>query len=152
MSNIQQFENTTTAAPEIPTANPAKAPEKQNGLSTQCSPSKKGDLECRLLTELKRHPENVKLYGDTESIDDLRKSIPIIGLLEAIVITADGTIISGHRRYRALIKLERTEAIVRVIEPANETETLAALLEFNRHRIKTGSQLAHEATLHMRIE
>lgn len=103
---------------------------------------------------LRPHEENTKIYGDKESIDDLCDSIRRnnTGILEPLLITKDGRIISGHRRYRAAQKLELADVPVRAFESEDEIEILNALLEHNRHRVKTKSQIAREVTLQMRIK
>ena len=69
------------------------------------------------LAELKDHPQNALLYGKDESIEDLIKSIRANGMLEPLLITKDGRIISGHRRYRAALALGLTEVPVRILRP-----------------------------------
>jgi len=108
----------------------------------------------RAVAQLRPHDENAKVYGDKESVDDLCRSISRnnTGVLEALLITKDGRVISGHRRYRAVLKLGLTEVPVRIFESEDEIEILNALLEHNRHRIKTKVQIANEASLRLRIE
>ncbi len=105
-----------------------------------------------LVDQIRPHEENVKIYGDKESIQDLVKSIELIGIVDPIVITKDGRIISGHRRYRAAKELDLTDVPVRVFESDDELEIKRALLEHNRQRIKSKAQIAAEASLHMKIE
>lgn len=106
------------------------------------------------VAQLKPHDENAKIYGDKESVDDLCESIRRnnTGILEPLLITKDCRIISGHRRYRAASKLELKEVPVRTFDSNDEVEILNALLEQNRHRIKTKAQIAAEASLQMRIQ
>ena len=53
------------------------------------------------LTELTEHPENSKIYQDTD-LTDLKNSLSTYGQLEPIVITRMHRIISGHRRFAAI--------------------------------------------------
>lgn len=108
----------------------------------------------KAVAQLRPHDENAKIYGDKESVDDLCKSISRnkTGILEALLITKDGRVISGHRRYRAALKLGLTEVPVRIFESEDEIEILNALLEHNRHRVKSKVQIANEASLRLRIE
>ena len=105
-----------------------------------------------LVSQIRPHEENGKIYSDKESIEDLIRSIKAIGILDALVITKDGRIISGHRRYRTALKLMITEVPVRVFESDDELEIKRALLEHNRQRIKSKTQIAAEASLRMQIE
>ena len=104
------------------------------------------------LTQLRPHEENVKIYGDRESVADLTKSIGRYGIHDPLVITADKRVISGHRRFRAAKELGLEQVPVRVFASTDKMEILNALLEYNRHRIKSKVQLAAEANLQMRIE
>ena len=56
------------------------------------------------VSELTGHPENSKIYQDTD-LTDLKNSLSIYGQLEPIVITKSKRIISGHRRFAAIKSL-----------------------------------------------
>jgi ParB-like chromosome segregation protein Spo0J len=100
------------------------------------------------LTDLRPHPENEKIYGDKDSIADLVDSIKERGkgILEPLLITPSGDIVGGHRRYRAAQELGLEEVPVRVFDSTDDLEIGKTLLEHNRQRIKTGIQIANEAT------
>ena len=53
---------------------------------------------------LKTCPVNSEIYRDSD-VGDLVNSIGEVGLLQPIVVTPDNTIISGHRRYKAMQSL-----------------------------------------------
>ena len=56
------------------------------------------------IDQVKAHPRNVQIYGDTadqDMIDSIRK----VGILESLVVANDYTIIIGHRRWAAAKEL-----------------------------------------------
>ena len=93
------------------------------------------------LNKLTAHPDNNKIYSPTD-LDDLEKSLSEFGQLEPIAITKKNKIISGHRRFQAMTNLGWKECDVRIIEPENE---IISLIEHNRHRQKTTSDILNEA-------
>lgn len=101
---------------------------------------------------LKAHAENEKLYGAGGSVADLEKSIGKYGILDPLLITKDGRVISGHRRVRVATKLGIVKVPVRVFGSDDELEIKTALLEHNRQRIKSNSQIAAEAKMMQAIE
>lgn len=78
------------------------------------------------LDRLKPHPRNEEVYGSCEDITDLVKSIFLKGYVHPLIVKTDGTIISGHRRWRALTALGWKEApvIVREFETEDECDSL----------------------------
>lgn len=98
-------------------------------------------------TELKPHPLNKLLYGEEDVDMDLVKSIEEQGLLENLVVKEDGTIISGHRRWRAVMRLYpdviKTVACNIVGFPDKISEE-RHLIEYNRQRRKTATQIMNE--------
>jgi len=94
------------------------------------------------INEIKPHPLNKDLY-DLRDIDGLMASITDLGLLEPIIVSHKGYIISGHRRYEACKRLGLKEIETRVIDVNEEDEELL-LVEYNRQRIKTASTLLKE--------
>ena len=65
---------------------------------------------------IKPSPENEDIYGevvDNEQMDNLVGSIRNRGLGEPILVSADGFILSGHRRYHACRLLGWTHVPVR---------------------------------------
>ena len=84
---------------------------------------------------------NDEIYDKTD-LSSLVNSIAENGLLEPIVVTKTGTIISGHRRFAAVKELGWEDIDVRVVEPDNET---IALIEHNRYRSKTEKDILRES-------
>ncbi|KAF5071327.1 hypothetical protein DSECCO2_213100 [anaerobic digester metagenome] len=104
--------------------------------------------------DLKPHPANREIYGDEPVDQDLVESIRKHGLKEALVVTEDGTIISGHRRWRAVMAIDPDADVWCEVHPtfADDLEELEALLEYNRQREKNFSQKMAEAARLERIE
>lgn len=116
--------------------------------------------------ELKQHEVNSVLYGEEDVDLDLVMSIRRKGLLEPLIITDENVIISGHRRWRALLyinekkyprlivddKNDKTEeatfvkrkAKCQVVHFKNKEEEKLAIVEYNRRRTKRISQLYNE--------
>ena len=93
------------------------------------------------ISKLKPHPENHRIYQD-QDLSDLEQSLQTYGQLEPLAVKKDGTVISGHRRLVAMMNIGWTEVDVRIIEPDNDVVTL---VEHNRHRVKTASDILNEA-------
>ena len=93
------------------------------------------------LTKLVAHPDNTRIYSP-QDLGDLEQSLEAHGLLEPLAITKDHIIVSGHRRLAAMKNLGWLECDVRFVEPEN---IIIALIEHNRHRIKTASDILNEA-------
>jgi len=102
--------------------------------------------------ELKPHPLNTDIYGEESLDQDLVSSIRSKGILEPIVIRADGTILSGHRRWMATKELALSKVPCRVIYFSNSLDEEEALIEFNRQREKTFTQKMRESDYLMKIE
>ena len=100
--------------------------------------------------DLKPHPLNEEIYG-AESVDpELVKSIKKIGLLEMLVIKQDGTVISGHRRLKAVLEVgpEYVKKVsCNIVGFADEFEEREALVSYNLQRKKTDIQLANEGLI-----
>lgn len=104
--------------------------------------------------DLKPHPLNKYIYGVEEVDEDLVESIKEHGLLEKLVIKQDGTIISGHRRHKAILRLypEHIKNVPCEIigfpgDEDGQLEEEVKLLEYNRQRKKTKEQLAKEGQI-----
>jgi hypothetical protein len=100
---------------------------------------------------LDRNLFSIAIYGEsTGQVDDLAASITEHGILEPLVVApglARGRweVVSGHRRLAAAIEtgLDHVPCVVR--EFASDDDRRRAVLEFNRQRRKTFSQLMREA-------
>lgn len=93
--------------------------------------------------KLKPHPLNASIYGD-EADSDLVESIRQKGILSPLVITHDGRIISGHRRWSAAKQLQMAEVPVVVFGSEDELDIEEALIEANRQRVKSNEQIGRE--------
>ncbi|MDB9450469.1 ParB/RepB/Spo0J family partition protein [Dolichospermum circinale] len=100
----------------------------------------------RKVAELYPHPKNQGIYGD-EDIQKLAQSIKENGLSEALIITPDSKIISGHRRWKAVKLLGWETVNVIEIEFPNEAEELKALLLKNQVRRITIEQICREGIM-----
>lgn len=97
-------------------------------------------------------PENETIYKpvspDDPSVKELANSIRDYGLKEPIVVTADGYILSGHRRYAACCSLGwktipcRVEAITR-----DDPNFVNLLMTFNRQRVKSFDEQVRETVI-----
>ena len=97
--------------------------------------------------ELKPHKTNIDIYG-TESVDiDLVESIKNKGILEPLVILENNTILSGHRRWLAAKELKLERIPCRSMSFSDDLDEKEALIEFNRQRKKTSSQIVKEKKL-----
>ena len=96
-------------------------------------------------------PENDQLYRpvrpDDPEIQALAESIRDRGLLEPIVVTSDGRIVSGHRRYAACKIAGLRTVLCRVlsIHSVDDPDEFVRLLrEYNRQREKTLAEKVRE--------
>lgn len=104
--------------------------------------------EKRAVSSLKPHPLNEQIYAPAggPEFEDLKRSMSdsAIGLLEPLVTLPDGTIISGHRRWQAAQSLgwETIDCEVKHIDDPAAVEE--QLIEYNRYRRKTFSEIMRE--------
>jgi ParB-like chromosome segregation protein Spo0J len=105
-------------------------------------------------SELLDHPFSVAIYGDEALDPAFVESIGKFGIEQPIVVAADGkTIVAGHRRRKAamLADLKEVPIIVRK-DLIDDLEIKRAIVEANRHRIKTPEQIGREAMAIWKIE
>ena len=100
---------------------------------------------------LNPHPFNIKVYGEEPSSPDMVESIKNIGVLDAIYVTPERRIISGHRRARAACEAGVGTVPVITVTYQSALEEQQAIIEFNRQRIKNGWQQFNEGTELKRI-
>jgi len=83
--------------------------------------------------ELANHPKNDYLFDDIagDGWDDLLQSIRTSGITNAITITQDKVIISGHQRVRACKVLGIEEVSYKMIEYTDEKKQVKDLIESN---------------------
>jgi hypothetical protein len=116
---------------------------------TGTSPS--SDVFELFIDDISPSPENDQIYRPIDPADpeviELSKSIRAHGLREPIVVTVDGWILSGHRRYCAS-KLAGLTKVPCRIEPLNREadrdEFVRLLREYNRQRDKTADEKLRE--------
>jgi len=94
-------------------------------------------------TDLKPHPLNSWVYGDSYD-NELLESIRAHGILEPILVTKDGRIISGHRRWNAAVNIGLEDVPITVSELTDELDIQEAIIEANKQRKKTPEQRARE--------
>lgn len=87
----------------------------------------------RALTELSPNPLNPRGPVESASVIDLAESIKAQGVLQPLLVTPEGLIVAGHRRFAAaqLAGLEAVPVVERIMTPA---EQLAAMLTENMQR------------------
>lgn len=90
------------------------------------------------------------LYGDPDAeSDDLIESVRREGILVPLVVTPAGSgdweVISGHRRLACALRLEFPDVPCSIREFPSDSEKHRAVLDYNRQRCKTFSQLMREA-------
>ena len=99
-------------------------------------------------------PENDELYKPIDRRDtEFRKLVASVrdhGILEPLVVTEDGWIVSGHRRHAAAEEagLEEVPCRVMAIRREDDTDRFVRLLrEHNRQRAKTTDEKVREELL-----
>lgn len=92
-------------------------------------------LELRALRE---HQQNSRIYFTSDEDDaELEKSIEEKGIINPIDINTDHVILSGHRRFRAAVKLGLYMVPVNYVKTKNADEDLEYLITCNMYRTKT---------------
>ncbi len=94
-------------------------------------------------TDLRPHPRQAELVGDCgdAELEELEASIRDHGIQQPIEVLPDGTIVTGHQRWRAACRLELAEVPVRVrhdLAEAGEAAVLTHLVEDNVLRRQMG--------------
>jgi hypothetical protein len=102
-------------------------------------------------------PENEKLYRPVSTRDPeviaLAHSIREHGLREPIIVTTDGYILSGHRRYVACKLAGLTTLRCRVENVhSSDPQFIVLLREYNRQRVKLFDEVVREEVLSMAPE
>lgn len=101
--------------------------------------------------QLMPHPQNSLIYGD-EDVDELVKLIRQSEWVKPIVCNQSYTIISGHRRWKAALKLGLESVPVEVSEFPDELAELEFLLLENASRLKTTEQKVREGEAWQEVE
>lgn len=103
--------------------------------------------------ELRPHPKNDEIYVN-DDIGELVERIDEHGFQEEhrILITTDGMVLSGHRRWRAAKELGLEEVPVEVKPIADDQEALLTLLLANEYRNKKPAEEINEGEAWEEIE
>jgi hypothetical protein len=129
------------------------------------------------LDKLTPHPLNIKLYGSAKPDQKLIDSIRMLGIIEPLIVTQRGQIISGHSRWQAAKIIcaedgtsEKTVYLMTMrpdhtpndawytdnarMDEEDDSQLLLEkfLIEANRQRVKTPTQKSREFTELKRIE
>ena len=102
--------------------------------------------------ELKPNSLNVEIYGDELVDKDLMESLKRNGQIESVIIKEDKTIVSGHRRWLALKTMGIDKVRCEVRSFTDIAEEQEVLIECNRQRKKTASQIYNEVKVLEKIE
>jgi hypothetical protein len=102
------------------------------------------------ISKLTPHPLNSRIYGYTDSTD-LIESIEKTGWIKPILISRNNTIISGHRRAAACVKLGILEIDFEYVLD-DYIKQLELFVGENCYREKNATQKTREATLYLEIE
>ena len=115
-------------------------------------------LITKKISELRPHPMNELLFDDIEGEkwEEFLTSVQRHGVMTPLVITEDGTIISGHQRLRACQALNIDEVKCRVLPAKSEDDVILAMIESNiRQRgvinsptVKLGRMIAEMERIH----
>jgi ParB family chromosome partitioning protein len=101
------------------------------------------------LGDLRANPFSISIYGDPDAeIDDLVESVRVHGILVPLVVAPEESgweVISGHRRLSCARRLSLPEVPCEIRLLRARSERRRAVLEYNRQRRKTFSQLMREA-------
>ncbi|HBL14346.1 MAG TPA: hypothetical protein DD379_23755 [Cyanobacteria bacterium UBA11162] len=101
---------------------------------------------------LEPHPENSHIYGEYEDVSVLVELVQQSGWIKPIVVSQQGRIISGHRRWKVALELRWLEVPIVVREFSDEMAELEALLLENATRDKTAEQKVREGRVWESIE
>jgi len=113
-----------------------------------------GQKTARLLS-LRPSPENASLYRTQRSVADLVASIKREGLLQPLIVTRDGFIISGHRRWRAAYRagLKTVRIEVQDFRRQDDPDRFIRLLrEHNRYRDKGFDETLRETLIDKKLD
>src|SRR5258706_11091595 len=81
------------------------------------------DKDLRNISELRLWKSNPRSIG-TDAYEALKNKIKRFGQFKPVIITANGEVLGGNMRLRAMRELGINEVWVSVVEPKNEAEKL----------------------------
>lgn len=101
------------------------------------------------LADLKPHPLNDEIYKridpDSPDMRALTKSVRRLGILEPLVVTTEGYIVSGHRRFASATKAGLKQVPGRRLPFASSDPAFPRLLvAFNAQRTKSADEILRE--------
>ena len=138
--------------PDYPATAAAGCLAPRNGTAKRKSDH--GQILRKSVCEIHVAPENNRLYQPIDpaapDIQELAQSLLDHGVQEPLVISADGFLLSGHRRRAAAIVAELSTVPCRVMNvrrDADPDKFLKLLREFNRQRVKTREEALREEVL-----
>lgn len=104
--------------------------------------------------DLEPHPLNSEIYVGERDEGGLLGKIEEHGFDEhqRLLVKPDGTILGGHRRWRAAQEVGLGKVPVEVVEPEDEIEEKRILLTDNDYREKTPAEVVNEGELWEQIE
>lgn len=162
---MEHDSSTQSAAQTLPetATNPSAI---NNTTSENAQPLQESRYEANYpLSNLHPDPNQIGTYGDPggphdPTFDDLLASIENDGIREPLLASRgngevrDGTIISGHRRYAAALRLNLESVPVRWITHRTADEASMARIDSNRQRVKNlwvrGMELREEKKIEVR--
>jgi ParB-like chromosome segregation protein Spo0J len=100
---------------------------------------------------LQPYEKNAEIYRE---IDDppFLKNIKVNGVMNALVVTEEGKILGGNRRWRAAKKADLQEVPVVVVSCKSEDEKLQRLLDDNLYREKKNEEKMREYIVQKKIK
>ena len=108
------------------------------------APCQKADFD----QAVSRKSAAIPSIEDDPDIDALARSIRKRGLQEPLILTADNYIVSGHRRYEALRRMDQVVAPCRMLDVRRDSMTtdeyIALLRDHNRQRSKSVAEQLRE--------
>jgi ParB family chromosome partitioning protein len=105
-----------------------------------------GEIKKLKISDLKPHPKNAEIYGADEDVSDLIEKIKRSGQVHTLVVNSHGTILAGHRRYKACIELGIDEVDVEIVDFDDPEREIEYIIDNNATREKTNEQKAREAS------
>jgi hypothetical protein len=109
------------------------------------------EVRSLIIERIRHNSFSIGIYGDPATeIADLIDSVRRQGILVPLVVVADPEtetyeLVSGHRRLACAQALDLTEVPCEIRAYSSETARRRAVLEYNRQRRKTFSQMMREA-------
>jgi len=117
------------------------------------SPAALAEAQARIfkIGELRPHALNAELYADGPD-DNLIASVQEHGILTSLLVTEDGLIISGHRRWRAAQLAGLSEVCAIPLPDCDDDHLVRLLLEANAQRQKSLEQRLAEFEQYLHLE